>query len=222
MNILTENNYKEFKTEDEVLEWENSNYQECIKSINKTRLKDLKTTENVLNTRENVLNTRELGVLLDIYTGGTSDKYNSLLRNIKGDLDRLEKTKSNDSMVEGGKILSLIEHLNKYETPENLVVYRYTKLRYIWKFWKVQIEYGFMSTTFYPYSDDILRLVKENGYTCLMKIYLPKGTKGVPVMLDEDKLKEYEFLIPPNTKYKIRSMEISENSEIIFLCDLIE
>jgi len=58
-----------------------------------------------------------------------------------------------------------------------------------------------MSTTL------VLGLLKEfakkHRYNCVLKLYLPKGTKEAYIRFNNSILNEHEFLIPPNLTFRL-------------------
>ena len=146
--------------------------------------------------------------------------YNNLLRGFD-DFNYGEKK------IYSKQIGILIEEINKHELPEDIVVYRYTHkrlFRYLFKDLKVKvgnifIDKGFMSTTLVP---ELLReFAKSHRYNCILKLYLPKGTKGIYLKFDKSILNEQEILLPSNSKFKLLKKYFSFKYGIVYEFELI-
>lgn len=155
-----------------------------------------------------VNNKSNIAKLLYGYTGNMNHLYNQLLRGL-GEFDKSEVNKYN-------KEIDLIEkEVSQFELHDNIVIYRYTYKNFFRSLFelsnmqtgRILIEKGFMSTTLLP---DLMRdFAKSRNYNCILKLYLPKGTKGAYVSFGEYKLNEYEFLLPPNATFKLLAKSFS-------------
>lgn len=80
-----------------------------------------------------------------------------------------------------------------------------------------------MSTTLVA---DLLRsFAKSHKYDCLLKLYLPKGTKGAYIDFDNkyNMLNECEFLLPINTSFILKKKFFSfKYMKSIYECYLAE
>lgn len=139
--------------------------------------------------------------------------YNSLLRTIDGINEKLENFKKNSDKYYEEKLNEievLIDGISKEKVCSNIIVYRYTKKTLFKALYKnnnkIAIERGFMSTSLLPVSSSIHKLIKDYNYDCLLRIYVPKGTPGIPIIFNNNqtRLKEYEFFF---TKYQNESIE---------------
>lgn len=199
------NNFLEFHSSEVADEWAISNYGQWIERI---------------RCGKDDLNKNSIGYLLYIYSGNMNVVYNNLLRGFE-DFSYDEKTRYSK------QIGILVEEINKHELPEDIVVYRYTHKRlfkYLFKDLKVKVgnmftDKGFMSTTLVP---ELLReFAKSHRYNCLLKLYLPKGTKGVYLRFHKRVLNEQEILLPPNSKFKLLKKYFSFKYGIVYECELI-
>lgn len=83
------------------------------------------------------------------------------------------------------------------------------------------MDKGFMSTTLMPHC--MKDFPKNHNCNCLLKLYLPKGTKGAYIGYNNKSLKEYESLLPPNSKFKYVRKRYSFNYLMwIYECILFE
>lgn len=107
-------------------------------------------------------------------------------------------------------IPEIIDTLNQYKTPENIVVFRFTHLRVIknlcgTRWLRSGLEFSdkaFLSTTLLR--NHLVAFGKQHHCNCVLELCLPQGTHGAYVSLPNPwDLKEYEFLLPPNIKLKI-------------------
>lgn len=187
--------YKEFYSEKDVNEWLKLHYGNFINNIQSQIDK----------------NTNKFADLLYSYGGSAYKEYNSILREIDGKKELLNnKDKYNRELIEEIEILE--DGISKVQVSDNIVIYRYTKKKYIKALLKkskndnkVIADRGFLSTTLLPDTEGMRKLVKEHRYNCILKIYIPKGTSGVPIKFNNKQtiLNEHEFLFLPNTRLKI-------------------
>lgn len=101
--------------------------------------------------------------------------------------------------------------LNQNKTPEDIIVYRFTHLKVMRNLcgtWLLRSgltfsDKAFLSTTLLW--KQLVPFGKDHHCNCMLKLYLPKGTHGAYVSLNDerDHLREYEFLLPPNLRFKI-------------------
>lgn len=128
----------------------------------------------------------------------------------------------------------------KKQLPNDIIVYRYTILDYFkeliepttkWKFFKskqfkegsIFKEKGFCSTTLL---EQYLPVFKNNfPYSnCILKIHLPKGIYGVYYSFnsslhpEKHMIEEYEFLLPPCTRFRIDKINQSDANNIVIEC----
>ena len=111
------------------------------------------------------------------------------------------------------EIRILDESINKSPLTENIVVYRATKRKWLLPFINKD---EIMNKTFWSCSllrkSAIFFKTKER-YDCIIKIYVPKGCRALYVSnigsIDEDDwLKEYEMLLPRNSRFIILSRKL--------------
>lgn len=85
---------------------------------------------------------------------------------------------------------------------------------------KTFIDKGFLSTTLVP---DLLRkFAKKHRYDCILKIYLPKGTKAVYINYDDSMLNEHEILLPTNSSLRLIKKHFSILYSYVYECELID
>jgi hypothetical protein len=185
---LTHNKvFREFKTDHEVCKWVNDNFGLWI---------------NDVQTNKHNGDRCNISKLLYAYTGSMNVIYNRFLRG-QGELEEQQNEKCPK------EIDIITKEICKLELQEDIVVYRYTCKNFFRNSFETLkprkgrnfTEKGFMSTTLLP------ELVKEfpqnHKYDCILKLYLSKGTKGAYVSIGDNKLNEYEFLLPPNATFKL-------------------
>lgn len=134
--------------------------------------------------------------------------------------EAFDKVDFGDYAEEKAKIIALNSILQKYSLPESIVVHRFAHIPDIIKMSKacflhkgVQFsDKAFVSTTLVK--NLLVSFGKENGCSCVLRIYLPKGLPGAYVSFKTDKtlLNEQEFLLPPNVSIKIIKILQSERS----------
>ncbi len=113
-------------------------------------------------------------------------------------------------------ITIIADALNAHSLPENIIAYRYLHLKDMFKmcgtlFLRRGITFAdkaFVSTGIVK--GQLEKFRKENSCTCLLKLYLPKGTTGAYVSFEEDRhlLNEQEFLLPPCIHFKILKVNL--------------
>jgi len=60
---------------------------------------------------------------------------------------------------------------------------------------------------------------KKHKYNCILKLYLPKGTKGAYIRFSNCVLNECEFLLPPNSKFILVRKHISLKYRMVYECE---
>lgn len=198
--------YKEFLNSQEADVWVNNFYREWVEQL---QLHQNDKNNNIYN-------------LLYKYTGNLYLAYNKFLRG------KIKPTKK-DANIYLKDIETIKNEISKFELNENIIVYRYTYKSHFKNLFKnskpkigdVFIEKAFASTTLVK--NLLMDFAKNHKYKCLLKIYLPKGTKGAYVKF-KDCLNEHEFLLPPNAKFILRKKRLNFNLDfpIVYDCELIE
>ena len=98
--------------------------------------------------------------------------------------------------------------INKGKIPDDIVVYRATR----WKTLKSTIENNVVTPEAYWSTSLLLKRAvlfklqqRDEHYDCILKIYLPKGSKGLYVseLKEHDQLSEFEVLLPRDSKFRI-------------------
>lgn len=149
------------------------------------------------------------------YTGSMSRKWNKVLRSYpsieSGQFESSARGVFAEDGEQIGRILEVNSVLTQHIIPENIVVYRYTEKKLIKKLCSTRIlktgmcftDKGFFSTTLVKQL--LLGFAKKHRYDCLLKIYIPKGTKGAYVSIKNSPsiLNEQEVLFAPNLKLEI-------------------
>lgn len=150
--------------------------------------------------------------LIFSYTGSWYKALNRLMRVCPtvGSKD-FDKVDFGDYAEEKAEIIALNAILQKYSLPEPIVVHRFAHILDIVKMSGVYFprkgvqfsDKAFVSTTLVK--NLLVSFGKENGCSCVLRIYLPKGLPGAYVSFKTDKtlLNEQEFLLPPNVPMKI-------------------
>ena len=150
--------------------------------------------------------------LIFSYTGSWYKVLNRLMRILPAiDSEDYETIDFKDYVEEREAIVFLNSILCSYSLPEPIVVYRFAHFSDIVKMsghhvlWKdvCFTDKAFVSTTLVK--DLLISFGKENGCSCILKIYLPQGMVGAYVSLKTENtlLDEQEFLLPPNITFKI-------------------
>ncbi len=181
--------YKEFRTEKEINAWLNKNYYEFL---NKTY-----NDSNKNGT---------LGEAIFSYTGSMSTRYNDILKDTNGDINRVNEI-SNLSKDQKDDINFLYNAFDYNVIPENIYLYHYFNKREL----KLHIKKNaicqlnmFISTTCIKNNAGIRELIKENKYNSVFKIAVKKGTPCIPVGNNPNSLlKEYEVILKPQSKLRI-------------------
>lgn len=140
--------------------------------------------------------------LLYAYTGNMNVVYNRFLRGY----DKFEEEQSKEYLRD---IAIIIKEICQFELQEDIIVYRYTHKKLFGhlfeslqpKIGKTFTDKGFMSTTLLP--DLIKDFPEDHKCNCILRLYLQSGTKGAYISFGKNKLNEYEFLLPPNTTFKL-------------------
>ncbi|HYE12678.1 MAG TPA: ADP-ribosyltransferase [Patescibacteria group bacterium] len=201
-------NYIEFITEEDVKLWIDAHYSKFIDDI-----------QNNIGLLE-----RNYADIVYEYGGNAYKVYNDLLRVVDG---RNEIIQANTEVGDFKEFFSEIDILKKSilqnKLNDNIVVYRYVKLKLSKIFWmytkakeEIMIERGFMSTTLLPYCTGMVKLRERENYNVLFKVYVPKSTPSIPLFFNEKLtlLKEYEMLFLPNTKVKLIKKFFNFNARI--------
>lgn len=205
LTLLNKDIFREFHSCQDADEWAMHNFGQWIKDIRSA--KDNSDKNNI-------------AYLLYTYTGNMNIIYNRFLRGFK----IFDKKQSKEFSK---NIAIITKEISKFELPENIIVYRYTNRKwfyYLFKYLKPKVgeiftDKGFMSTTLVP---KLLKgFAKEHHYNCILKLYLPKGTKGVYLKFDNSILNEQEFLLPPNSTFKLVKKRLNLRYGIIYECELI-
>lgn len=175
--------FREFHTDKEVCELVKKYFDSWINDVQ-------------INNKNNISN------LLYAYTGSMNVMYNRGLRGTPEFDKDLAKRYSKEIDI-------ITNEIRKLELPEDIIVYRYSCksfFRNSFKPLKPRIgrnftEKGFMSTTLL--SELVKEFPQNHKYDCILKLYLHKGTKGDYVSIGDNNLNEYEFLLPPNSTFKL-------------------
>ena len=192
---IDEPSYREFHSVEEANEWADTHYAELL---------DISQED-------------ELYKLILFYTGSWYKSLNQLLRICPPlgttDFDSLNFDEYEDEKKE---IIKINRVLNHYSLPENIIVHRYTHLRYILKMTGRHIlrkgcsfsDRAFLSTTLVK--DQLKDFARKYRCDCVLRIGLPEGMHGACVNFEENRkhLNEPEFLLPPNTKLKITKIHL--------------
>jgi len=107
-------------------------------------------------------------------------------------------------------ITKMIDKLQKYQIPDNIIVYRYISKglleeicpSYPPKKGMIIQDKGFMSTTLLKESVNNYRHT-QHSLNVLLEISIPAGTKGIYIGHLTNTLSEYEIILAPNTKLRI-------------------
>lgn len=203
--MLNKDIFREFHSSQDADEWAIHNFGQWIKDIRSGK-------DNLDRNSE--------AYLLYAYSGNMNIIYNRFLRGFK-DFDK------NESKEYSKNIAIIAKEISKFELSENIIVYRYTNrkwFRYLFEYLKPRVgeiftDKGFMSTTLVP---ELLKgFAKEHHYNCILKLYLPKGTKGAYLKFDKSILNEQEFLLPPNSTFRLVRKHLSLGYAMIYECELI-
>ncbi len=195
--------------------------------INKKAYKEFYTSQEADNwglehfgswNRDMRLNKNDVSQLLFNYAGNMSIIYNLFLRGYKDLTEEEVKEYSRDTYI-------IANEIRKFELKENIIVYRYTsnalfKLLFDTKkpnVGQVFEDKGFMSTTLVQ--NQLKDFAKTHNYNCLLKLYLPVGTKGVYIKFSL--LNECEFLLPPNSKFRLIRKYWNLSFQRVYECELV-
>jgi hypothetical protein len=149
------------------------------------------------------------------YTGSMSRKWNKVLRRYPSIESGQFESSARGEFAEDGEQIRRIKEVNSVVTqhriPENIIVYRYTNKKLIRKLCSAWIlkrgmrftDKGFFSTTLVSHL--LMDFANKHECDCLLKIYIPKGTKGAYVSIKNSPsiLNEQEVLFAPNLKLEI-------------------
>lgn len=202
--LINKKSFREFQNELEASEWALKYYERWIREI---------------QIDKGNLDPNSIAYLLYVYSGNMNVVYNNFLRGVS------EYTKSEIEEYTKG-IDTIKKEISKFELQENIVVYRYTHtklFRFLFENFKTKkgkqfTDKGFMSTTLVP---ELLKsFAKNHRYNCVLKLYLPKGTKGVYIKFDESILNEQEFLLPPNSTFTLLKRRFSFKYGMVYECIL--
>lgn len=205
--MLNEKNFQQFHTEQEAYVWAVNYFGSWI--------------NNIQANKSNYDKNNIIANLMYAYTGNMNVVYNQFLRGvIEFDKEQIEKYSK--------EIAIITKEICKFELQEDIIVYRYTNkklFKYLFKELQIKvgstfIEKGFMSTTLMP---GLMReFSKNHKCDCVLKLYLPKGSKGAYISFGENKLNEFEFLLPPNSTFKLLAKHFNiKNRTIMYECLLI-
>lgn len=150
--------------------------------------------------------------LIFSYTGSWYKALNRLMRVCPAvGSEAFDKVNFGDYAEEKAEIIALNSILQKYSLPEPVVVHRFSHISDLVKMSGVYFlhkgvqfsDKAFVSTTLVK--NLLVSFGKENGCSCVLRMYLPKGLPGAYVSFKSDKtlLNEQEFLLPPNVPMKI-------------------
>jgi len=203
--LINNKTFREFRTDDEAIEWAMHYFG--------TWVKDIQANKN--NEDEN-----SIASLLYGYTGCMNILYNKYLRGYNVfDEEEIEEYSKNTKII--------AKEISKLELQENIIVYRYTHknlFKLLFESSKPMIgktftDKGFMSTTLV--ADLLKKFAKEHRYNCVLKLYLPKGTKGAYISFKNSLLNEQEFLLPPNSKFILIRKYFSLKYGRVYECKLV-
>lgn len=149
------------------------------------------------------------------YTGSMSRKWNTVLRRHPSIESGNFEYSARGEFAEDGeqirRILAVNSVLTQHNIPENIIVYRYTHKKLIRELCSKQIlkrgmcfaDKGFFSTTLV--SQLLIDFAKKYRCDCLLKIYVPTGTRGAYVSIKNSltTLDEQEVLFAPNVRLEI-------------------
>lgn len=165
------------------------------------------------------------------YTGSLFTPVNRLLRYAPpyGTLE-FSKYDPGDFQLAYEVIPEIAEVLNRYKTPEDIVAYRFTQFKVMKQLCETRwlrsrlvfSDKAFLSTTLLR--KQLLQFGKDHRCNCVLKLYLPKGTHGAYVSFKDkrDLLREYEFLLPPNTKFEILKVWVLTYPRVIECVALVD
>ena len=183
--------YREFYLKEDIDNWVINNYGEWINILNKE-----KYNYKAGNT--------DLADLLYCYGGNNYITYNNILRGF-------EEYSENERKENLKEIDIINKSISKFKLNDEIVVWRFTHKDFfetLFEDFKVKkentfTEKAFMSTTLIP--SLLLEFAKKNKYNCLLKLYLPRGTKGAYLKFNNTLLNEEEFLLPFGATFVLKN-----------------
>lgn len=158
--------------------------------------------------------------LLCDYTGCMNIPYNQYLRGLECFNEEEVREYFSDTAI-------ITNEIRKFDLQENIIAFRYTHKQLFGllfelkrpKVGQVFTDKGFMSTTLVG---DLLKdFAKNRRYNCVLKLYLPKGTKGAYIRFNDSLLNEHEFLLPPNSRFLLTGKHINCNLHTVYECELL-
>lgn len=200
--------FREFHSDKEASEWAMNHFRLWI-----NEMRSIKETS--------CLNYNYTANLLDAYTSSLNVPINKLLRGCEEDLDEKQ-------MKEYYEKISIVSNeISRFSLQENIIVYRFTHKKLFKALFETSrmqknnlfTEKGFMSTTLVR--DLLVEFAKSHKYNCLLRLYLPKGTKGRYMQLT-NRINEQEFLLPPNSTFKLLDKHLSYRYKTIYDCILVK
>lgn len=137
---------------------------------------------------------------IDFYTASANPVFNNYLR---------YNTKLDPEDFDYPYVMKMLEKINTYYIPDNIIVYRYISKgllkemcpSYPPKKNMIMQDKGFMSTTLIKESVNSYRANRSQNI--LLVISVPIGTKGMYVGHLKNTLDEYEVLLAPSTQLHI-------------------
>lgn len=206
---LSPQTYREFKSKEEAEMWAWKYYSDLL----------------------NLPSEDALHKIISSYTGSYYKAYNQLLRLCPPlNSDKFKHIDFEDRIDDVEEIYKIDCALRSYSLPENIIVYRFTHKKDVHKLCDKKFlcagaifsDRAFFSTTLVR--DIMNEFRKQNRCDCMLKIYLTQGLPGAYVSFKEEWscLDEQEFLLPPNTKFrilKIHHFTYPLEIECIAVCD---
>ena len=204
-SVYNKDKFREFHTDKEAYEWAMNYFGSWINEMES--IKENSDLNNAAN-------------LLDAYTSSLNVPINRLLRGYTEDFEE----KQTEQYYKQISIIS--NEISKFSLQENIIVYRFTHEKLFSTLFESSemkentlfTEKGFMSTTLVR--DLLIEFAKSHKYNCLLKLYLPNGTKG-SYMQRKNGINEQEFLLPPNSTFKLCGKHISHKYNTIYECTLV-
>lgn len=203
---LNKQTFRRFHTDKEAWEWAIDNFGLWLEDIQPNKDNNIKNS---------------IADLLYTYTGNMNIPYNQFLRGYRNGYreDEIEEYSRNIEIIK--------KEICKFELSENIVVYRYAHKKLFKRFFKSSkpkvgelfTDKGFVSTTLLP--DALKEFAKQHKYNCLLKIYLPIATKGAYIKFNDSLLNEHEFLLPPNSTFRLDKKYISLKYNTVYECTLV-
>lgn len=149
------------------------------------------------------------------YTGSMSRKWNNVLRRHPSIESGEFEASVKGEFAEDGEQVRRIKEVNavliQHSIPENIIVYRYTNKKLIKKLCASRMlkcgmrftDKGFFSTTLVSHL--LIDFAKKHSCDCLLKICVPRGTRGAYVSIKNSMstLDEQEVLFAPNLRLEI-------------------